>query len=145
MSKIKNSLTLLVNPRTLLEEEEEVNLFGLDEMWKTASVMFHQAQASDQFLATTKGACFLNIHPQNPQRYNRNIVKTGIKKFNINSKIRSKQSWNIIIRHPRFFTASIYFIYNHIFSKKYFKAISGQIFMKLISRHAEFFEFYLFI
>ena len=36
-----------------------------------------------------------------------------------------------------FFT--IYFILNHIFSKKYFKAISGQIFMKFISRHAEFF------
>jgi hypothetical protein len=30
-------------------------------------------------------------------------------------------------------------------SKKYFKAISGQIFMKFISRHAEFFELYLFI
>jgi hypothetical protein len=41
--------------------------------------------------------------------------------------------------------AEIFKDYNHISSKKYFKAISGQIFMKFISRHAEFFEFYLFI
>ena len=50
------------------------------------------------------------------------------------------QSMDINIRHLRFFT--IYFIQNPIFSKKYFKAISGQIFMKFISRHAEFLEFY---
>ena len=53
------------------------------------------------------------------------------------------QSMAISIRHLRFFT--IYFIENHIFSKKYYKAISGQIFMTFISRHAEFFEFYFFI
>jgi hypothetical protein len=52
------------------------------------------------------------------------------------------QSMDINIRHLRFFT--IYFIQNPIFSKKYFKAISGQIFMKFISRHAEFLEFYWF-
>ena len=50
------------------------------------------------------------------------------------------QSMDINIRHLRFVT--IYFIQNPIFSKKYFKAISGQIFMKFISRHAEFLEFY---
>jgi hypothetical protein len=53
------------------------------------------------------------------------------------------QSMAISIRHLRFFT--IYFIENHIFSKRYFKAISEQIFMKFISKHAEFFEFYLSI
>jgi hypothetical protein len=37
------------------------------------------------------------------------------------------------------------FYIKYIFSKTYFKAISGQIFMKFISRHAEYFEFYLFI
>ena len=38
----------------------------------------------------------------------------------------------------------IFLIKPHL-KKKYFKAISEQIFMKFISRHAEFFEFYLFI
>ena len=37
------------------------------------------------------------------------------------------QYMDISIRHLRLFT--IYFISNHIFFKKYFKAISGQIFM----------------
>ena len=40
---------------------------------------------------------------------------------------------------------SIFYYVFHIklhLKKKYFEAISGQIFMKFISRHAEIFEFY---
>ena len=47
----------------------------------------------------------------------------------------------------KYSSPSIFYYIFHIkphFFKKYFKAISGQIFMKFISRHAEFFEFYLF-
>jgi hypothetical protein len=52
---------------------------------------------------------------------------------------------DISIRHIRFFL--LYISYKTTFKKKkkYFKAISGQICMKFISRHAEFLEFYLFI
>jgi hypothetical protein len=58
--------------------------------------------------------------------------------------VSTKQYMDISIRHLRFFL--LYISYKTtFFSKKYFKAISGQIFMKFISRHAEFFEFYLFI
>jgi hypothetical protein len=45
----------------------------------TKSACFLATTKSACFLATTKSACFLNIQPQNPQRYNRNIVKTGAK------------------------------------------------------------------
>jgi hypothetical protein len=49
----------------------------------------------------------------------------------------------------KYSSPSIFLLYisykTTFFSKKYFKAISGQIFMKFISRHAEFFEFYMFI
>ena len=36
------------------------------------------------------------------------------------------------------FNFLLYISYKTTFKKKYFKAISGQIFMKFISRHAEF-------
>ena len=49
----------------------------------------------------------------------------------------------------KYSSPSIFLLYisykTTLFSKQYFKAISGQIFMKFISRQAEFFEFSLLI
>jgi hypothetical protein len=65
---------------------------------------------------------------------------------------KSETEFNIVeldtVHGHKYSSPSIFYYIFHIkphFSKKKFKAISGPIFMKFISRHAEFFEFYLFI
>ena len=53
------------------------------------------------------------------------------------------QSMDISIRLPRFY--AIYFIYNHIFQKKYCEVISKWILIIFAPEEAEIFKDYLFI
>ena len=63
-------------------------------------------------------------------------------------KTCSYNEYTKTVHGHKYSSSSIFYYIFHIkphFFKKYFKANSGQTFMKFISRHAEFFEFYLFI
>ena len=76
------------------------------------------------------------------------VCKTQIVKVDRNKNVTLNRCPQGTVHGHKYWSPSISYYIFHIkphFFKKYFKALSGQIFMKFMSRHAEFFEFYLFI